>query len=196
MSRTFRVMSAVVTVLTFASAPAFAQSRTSRTQSSRVPDRNMFGLGMSTGLYAPSSIDQNNGLYLTVNGEGYFTPRVSARAQFGGGWSDIFGHSFPGTVKPMVLLGNLVYNFEGGKIHPYVTGGGGMYHYRFTEAGLNSSDTKAGIDFGGGAEYFFTRHDTLTGEVLFHAVPGMADGHNADYKARFWTITGGYKKYF
>jgi hypothetical protein len=193
MIRLMRTVS-VVTLLALVAAPAFAQVR--RTQSARVPNRSMFGLGMSTGLYAPSSIDQNNGWYLTANGEGYFTPRVSARAQFGGGWSDIFGHSFAGTVKPMVLLGNLVYNWEGGKIHPYVTGGGGMYHYRFTEAGVDSSNTKAGVDFGGGAEYFFTRHDTLTGEVLFHAVPGMAQGHNADYKARFWTITGGYKKYF
>ena len=196
MSRTFRMMGVMLTLVALAAVPAAAQSRSSRTQSSRVPNGSMFGLGMATGVLAPSSIDQNNGWYLTVNGEGYFTPRVSARAQFGGGWSDIFGHSFAGQVKPMVLLGNLVYNWEGGKVHPYVTGGGGMYHYRFTEAGVDSSDTKAGVDFGGGAEYFFTRHDTLTGEVLFHAVPGMANGRSADYKARFWTVTGGYKKYF
>jgi hypothetical protein len=95
--------------------------------------------------------------------KGYFTPRVSARAQFGGGWSDIFGHSFAGQVKPMVLLGNLVYNWEGGKVHPYVTGGGGMYHYRFTKPALTARTRKPVSTSGAVPSNFFTRHDTLTG---------------------------------
>ena len=90
----------------------------------------------------------------------------------------------------------MVYNWEGGAWHPYATGGIGVYHYAFTENALASSDTKVGVDLGGGVEYFVTRHDTVTGEWLLHVVPGRATSALATYQARYWVLTAGYKHYF
>jgi len=175
--------------------PAAAQQR--RREARRpVPDAGMLAVGMSVSASIPSEPALMNGITLGASAEGYFTPRVSIRGQFSGSWWDIFGHSFNGTVNPMVFTGNVVYNFERGVWHPYVTGGAGIYHYRFTEGVTTSSDTKAGANFGGGAEFFVSRHDTFSGEVLLHAVPGLTSSRLAQYQARFWTIAFGYKRYF
>jgi hypothetical protein len=37
-------------------------------------------------------------------------------------------------VRPLALTGNVAYNFEGGRLHPFVTGGVGMYRYVFDQA--------------------------------------------------------------
>ena len=70
---------------------------------------------------------------------------MSLRGQFGAGWWDIVGQRFSGTVKPFYVDGNVVYNWEGGILHPFVTGGIGMYRFRSTEDGLAGSDTKVGF---------------------------------------------------
>ena len=93
----------------------------------------MFAVGVQVGASLPSEPFFTNGFDLAASAEGYFTPRVSVRGQLRGSWWDIFGHTYSGSVDPVVLDGNLVYNFERGKWHPYVTGGVGMYHYRNTE---------------------------------------------------------------
>ncbi|HET9373171.1 MAG TPA: porin family protein [Vicinamibacterales bacterium] len=173
-------------------APAAAQTR----QAGPVPDQGMFAIGLSIGVAFPSDDFLETGWNLGAGGEYYFTPRISARGQLSGAWFDIFGHSFDGTVKPLAINGNIVYNWEHGKWHPYATGGFGLYHYRFDEDERDSSDTKAGLDLGGGIEYFFTRHDTLTGELLVHIVPGDADSDRGEYKTGYWTLMFGYKKYW
>ena len=96
----------------------------------------------------------------------------------------------------MALDGNVVYNWEGGKIHPYVTGGLGFYHFRYTESNINTTDSHFGGDSGGGAEYFFTRHDTITAEVLAHIIEGPAQSALATYRATYWTLTFGYRGIF
>ncbi len=161
-----------------------------------VPDRGMMAIGFSIGPSFPTSDDLSTGFALAANVERYFTPRVSVRGQLGGAWEDIHGHSFTGTVKPMSLDGNVVYNWEGGKIHPYATGGLGYYRYRYTEGNLDSSDNHFGGNLGGGVEYFFSRHDTITGEVLAHIVAGKAEGLLATYDSTYWTLTFGYKHYW
>jgi hypothetical protein len=126
--------------------PAFAQPRQQTRQARRpVPDAGMFAVGMQVGASLPNEPFFTNGFDLAASVEGYFTPRVSARGQLSGAWWDIFGHSYTGSVDPVVLDGNLVYNFERGKWHPYVTGGVGMYHYRYTEGSTMSGETKAGF---------------------------------------------------
>jgi len=196
MRRSSVVLTAAALVLTIA-APAFAQQRQQARQARRpVPDKGMAAVGVSVGAALPNEPSFTNGWDLAANVEGYLTPRVSVRGQLSGAWWDIFGHSYPGTVDPLVLDGNLVYNFEHGVWHPYLTGGVGMYHYRFTEGSTTSSDTKAGFNLGGGVEFFLSRHDTVTGEVLSHIVPGDAHGALNVYKPDFWSIMFGYKRYF
>jgi opacity protein-like surface antigen len=194
MRRSVHVLAGAVLVAALAT-PAAAQTRRAR-QASPVPDKRMFAIGLSLGVAFPNEDFLENGWVLTAGGEYYFAPRVSARGNLSGAWHDIFGHSFDGTVKPLAINGNLVYNWEHGKWHPYATGGFGIYHYRFEESNIDSSETKTGLDLGGGIEYFFTRHDTLTGELLVHIVPGDLDSALTEYQPGYWTLSFGYKKYW
>ena len=177
------------TVMALASA-ASAQAQ------KRVPDKNMFAIGLSAGMALPTEDVLDNGWFLAASGEGYLTPRISVKAQFGGAFLDVEGNGLDGKVSPWHLTGSVVYNWEGGKWHLYAAAGIGMYKYRFGEGEDRPSDTKGGVNLGGGIEYFFTRTDTITGDLTFHLVPGTADSFIFAYKAGYWTLAGGYKKYF
>src|SRR5436190_1951625 len=193
MQKRLAIVTAAVLALALAT-PAAAQRR--RDVRTPVPDAGMVAVGVQLTAAVPTEPALKNGFDVVGNVEGYLSRRVSVRGSVSGAWLDIFGHGFDGTVKPVAINGNLVYNWEGGAWHPYVTGGVGLYHYRFDEGLTESSANKFGVNFGGGIEYFFTRHDTLTGEVLVHPVTGRVSGRLADYDADYWTIAGGYKKYF
>jgi hypothetical protein len=167
--------------------PAFAQ---------RAPAPGMWAISGAVGASVPKDASLDNGVDLAVNIENYLSSRVSIRGQLGGSSWNIIGRAFTGDVKPLRLDGNLVYNWEGGAWHPYVTAGVGMYDYRSSLSGnVSGSDTKAGIDAGGGIEYFFRRRTTLTGEVLYHGV-GAFNGVVTTYNSgSFWTFDIGLKAY-
>jgi hypothetical protein len=192
----------VTCVIVSVGAPAEAQrpraTTTVRTRTASMPDAGMIGIGAAISPTTATSSDfLGNGIAIAGNVEGYVTPRVSIRGQVGTAWWDIEGLSYAGTLQPLFFLGNVVYNWEAGVVHPYVTGGGGMYRYGFTEAGVSGSDTEAGIDFGGGVEYFFLPDATLTGELLTHRVGRVPTNRaTAGFKGSWWSFTLGVKKYF
>jgi len=163
----------------------------------RVPATGMWGVGGSIGAGVPADPSLENGLNFAGNVETYLTPRVSIRGQLGGTWSDITGRHFTGTVNPVYLDGNVVYNWEGGILHPFVTGGVGAYFYRSSIVGApGMTDTKPGLDFGGGVELFYNRRTTMTVEALYHAV-GKVDTSLATFNdGQFWTFGVGLKRYF
>lgn len=170
-----------------AAAPATAQSR--------VPDRNMFAVALTAGMALPADAVLEDGWFMAVSGEGYLTPRLSIRGQFGGAFFDVVGGGLDGKVSPWHFTGNAIYNWERGKWHPYAGAGIGVYKYRFGEGDNRPSDTEMGVNLGGGIEYFFSRTDTLMGDVTIHLVPGTTESPYG-YKGRYWTLSGGYKKYF
>jgi hypothetical protein len=178
----------IVLLLSCAATPALAQ---------RAPAAGMWAVAGSIGASVPTDDSLDKGLDLAVDLEGYLTSRVSVRGQVGGSWWDIVGRTFTGTVKPVRLDGNLVYNWEGGVWHPYVTAGVGMYRYKSTiGSALEGSDTKAGVDLGGGIEYFFRRRATVTGEVLYHKVDAFNSPVTTFNDGSFWSIDLGLKAYF
>jgi hypothetical protein len=155
----------------------------------------MWAIGGSVGVAAPTDASLSSGFDLAGN-VGLSTSRVSVRGQVSGAWWDVVGRGFTGTISPFVFDGNLVYNWEGGKWHPFVTGGVGAYHYSsHIDHGTDGGDTKFGGDFGGGVEYFFTRRSTITGEGLYHAV-GAFNSPAATFDGSFWTFRAGLKHYF
>jgi hypothetical protein len=191
-----------ILALSFAlgAAPASAQRRTRAQRAparASMPDAGTWAIGGSLGVALPADPSLDEGLDVAGTIEGYLTPRVSVRGQLGGAWWDITGRHFTGTVKPLYLDGNLVYNWEGGAIHPYVTAGVGMYTYRSTESGVvDGSDTKAGFNVGGGLEYFVTRDTTVTGEALYHKVGAFDTPLAVFTDGSFWSLSIGMKKYF
>ena len=163
----------------------------------RVPAAGMWALGGSMGAGVPSDPSLDKGLELAGNAESYLTPRVSIRGQLGGAWSDIVGRHFTGIVNPVFVDGNVVYNWEGGVWHPFVTGGVGVYRYRSTENGAgNATDTRPGVNLGGGLEYFYSRRGTITFETLYHAVSEVHTPLATFNEGQFWTFGVGVKRYF
>ncbi|HUC74730.1 MAG TPA: outer membrane beta-barrel protein [Vicinamibacterales bacterium] len=162
---------------------------------SRVPDAGMWGFGGSIGANGPADASLQTSLDLTGNIERYLTPRVSIRGQVGAAWWDITGRTFTGTVTPVFFDGNLVYNWEGGAVHPYVTGGVGVYHFHASEAALGGSDTKPGVDLGGGIEFFFHRHATMTGELTYHKIGAFNSPLTTFNDGSFWRFGIGAKVY-
>lgn len=175
---------AIFSVLTLSS-PAFAQ---------RAPAKGMAAVTLSIGASKPTDDTLDNGFDLALSLDGYLTPRVSVRAQLGASWWDVQHRGFTGSVKPVRFDGNLVYNWEGGAWHPYVTAGPGVYHFKATTGGVDGGDTKIGLNLGGGLEYFFHRRTTFTAEALYHAVPGF-DAPFATFDGSYWTINFGVKHY-
>ncbi len=144
MRRTLTLIVMLTSTIGFATTAA-AQRRQPRTI---VPDEGMVAVGASIGVAVPSEISLAAGADLAAEVEDYLTPRVSIRGQLSRASFDTIGHSFNGTAHPIAFDGNVVYNWEGGAWHPYVTGGIGVYHYAFTENGLASGDTKVGVEPG------------------------------------------------
>lgn len=193
-----RVVSSVaiaIGLVVASAAPTAAQGRSD--VGSPVPAPGMVAVGASVGAAPPLEASFTNGFDLAANIERYLTRRVSLRAQLSGAFWDITGRGFTGSVHPIALDGNVVYNWEGGKIHPFATGGVGLYHYRFEEHPTTGSANKFGINVGGGVEYFINRYLTGTAEVLFHDVADPVKSPLTTYNdSSYWTFTVGLKKYF
>ena len=186
-------------MLASSAAPTSAQvvqARPLQSQSQAVPDRGMSALGVSLGLSSPGDDRLENGLVLSVWGEHYMTRRVSFRGMVSGNWWGVIDGPEEDGVSPISAKVNLVYNWERGKWHPYATAGLGVYKFRFTEDDIDSSATTFGFNIGGGAEYFVRLKDTLVVEALIHPIVGDVDSRFNSYIPWYWTLSGGYKKYF
>jgi hypothetical protein len=156
----------------------------------------MWAVSGSVGASVPADASLDNGLDVAGSIEGYLTSRVSVRGQVGASWWDIVGRHFTGTVMPLRVDGNLVYNWEGGRWHPYVTAGVGLYHYRSTISGApDGTDSKAGFNVGGGIEYFFHRRTTIVGEALYHKVDAFNTPVTTFNDGSFWSFDVGVKAY-
>jgi len=163
----------------------------------RTPAPGMWAVGGSIGATTPSDPALQNGIDLTGNIERYLTSRLSLRGQTGVTWWDIQGHSFPGTITPFFADFNAVYNWEGGVVHPFVTGGVGVYHFSASEPTIvNRSDTKPGFDLGGGLDYFINRRTTMGGELTYHHIDGFDSPLARFPEGSFWRFGFGLKRLF
>jgi hypothetical protein len=187
MFRRVGILLVLLTAVTAVARPAAAQAT--------APDTGMWAVGVSVGAAMPSEELFGTGLTVGVAAERFFTPRVSIRGQISGAFWN-FTDFEEDTASPLAINANVVHNWERGALHPYVTAGFGFYNYRLTEAEIDESAGKFGLNLGGGLEYFFSGTDSVTGELLIHVVTGDVEGTFDDYGAGYWSITGGYKKYF
>jgi hypothetical protein len=178
-----------------AAAPAEAQRRPPRV--SHMPDAGMWAVGGSVGATAPNTSDLNSGVDVGGTVESYLTPRLSVRGQLRTAWWSFDNRlGFTGTLQPTLIGGNLLYNFERGNWHPYVTAGVGRYIYQWREPGMpDGSNGYGGANVGAGLERFFTPDATVTMELLYHHVGDVAVPR-AVIDGSYWAVTVGGKKYF
>lgn len=158
----------------------------------RVPDTEMWGVGGDIGVFFPQESGLNTALELQALAEYYLTPRTSIRTGFGWTSPSFEGREDDG-LRVTRLTIDVQYNWERGKIHPFVGGGIGAYFLRLIENGQAIGDTHsdAGLAFGGGIEYFTSRTVTVKGEARYHIVK---DDVVPD--ASGLSLTVGLKKYF
>jgi hypothetical protein len=158
----------------------------------QTPDTGLLGVGGDLGVFFPDEAFEKT---ITLDGyaEFYFTPRASLRGMFS--WaSPGFENRTEDHFRQVRLLFNGVYNWEMGVWHPFVTGGAGFYFVRELIDGANDpdSETRGGLNFGGGTEYFVGDRASFKGEVRWDIV-----SHPSDFPdATGFTITIGYKRYF
>lgn len=172
----------VITVLTYSSGSAHAQT----------PDTGMAAVAGSIGVMIPDE-QLENAVTLEGQGEYYLTPRVSFRTLLN--WSSPgFAGRTEDNFRQFKLLFGVVYNWEGGIFHPFVTGGAGAYFVRqhLDNREDPEGETRGGIHLGGGIEYFTSDRTTIKGEARWDVVshpPGLPD-------ASGFTLMIGLKRYF
>lgn len=162
------------------------------TAQGRVPHEESTALGFDVGAFMPRSELLDGAGLMSVNYDYYVTPRVSLRSSFG--WTNPeFDASGPDSLRQMPLRLDMNYNWEGGAWHPFVGAGLGAYFMQFRNNGqtIGDSETKLGVNLGGGLEYFFNRTVALKGEGRYHAVQ-KARGVQPSGLA----LTAGLKTYF
>jgi opacity protein-like surface antigen len=158
----------------------------------RVPATGVWAIGGTAGAAMPSNAGLDNGFELTGSLERYLSPRVSIRGLLGAAWLEPTFRS--GTLTPLFVTGNAVYNWEGGAVHPYVTGGVGVY--RFNSSIGDRSDTEPGFNAGAGLEYFFTRTAAITWELAYHKVGALDTPLGTFDDGSFWRFGMGAKVYW
>lgn len=165
--------------------------------SHNAPDGGTVAIAGSISPTRTESAFLDNGLGFAGAVEGYLARWLSVRGQVGAAFWNIDGLSFEGTVRPVFALANASIGWTAGDWRPYVTGGGGLYRYEFTEAGVDGHNTKSGYDVGGGVEYFFSPEATVTFETLFHRVELVPTNRaTLGFRGSFWAFGVGAKKYF
>ena len=163
--------------------PALAQPR--------VPDREMWGVGGEVGVFLPQENGFGAGLDLQALAEYYLTPRTSIRAAFG--WNDPSVDGGGASRRTARLTLDVLYNWEGGRVHPFVGAGFGAYFLQPKIGGraVGESRQEPGFSLAGGFEYFTARTFTIKAEARYHAV--LADG---PWDMDGLALTIGFKQYF
>jgi hypothetical protein len=175
---------AVMTVLLILAPVAHAAAQP------RVPDAEMWGIGGDFGVFVPQESGLDNAVELQAIADYYLTPRVSIRPTFG--WTSPSFEGRDDDLRVIRLTVDLLYNWEGGKIHPFVGAGFGAYFLRhIANGGVGDTQSEPGFNLGGGIEYFTSRTVTVKGEGRYHIVndDGLPDASGL-------SLTIGLKKYF
>jgi hypothetical protein len=167
-----------------AAAPAAAQSR--------VPDSQMMALGADVGILFPGE-QLEPGPVVSALWEYYLTPRTGIRTTLG--WANpAFERNEEDSQRQIKLALDLLYNWEYGKVHPFVSGGAGVWFLQEKDNGNNfgESEHKGGLTFGAGLDYFVARTAALKFEGRYDWV-AVDDGRPNPSGI---SLTVGVKKFF
>jgi hypothetical protein len=165
---------------------------TTNSAEAQTPDTGLIGIGGDLGVRFPDEALENT---FTIDGYGeyYVTPRISLRAMLA--WSKPgFENRTEDKFRQTMLLFNGVYNWEYGEWHPFVTAGAGAYFVRqlFENADDPDAETRGGINFGGGVEFFTSELSSIKGEARWDVVSHPAGVPDATG----FSLTIGFKRYF
>lgn len=157
----------------------------------RMPREGGWSVWGGIGLTNPTGdIDADFGF---SGGIDYFLTRNFSLGALGGAWSA--DTDIGGDAKEAYADFVATYNWEHGKLHPYVQAGVGPY---FIDFPFSDRQTEAGGFVGGGLDIFFSEAAAIDIALRYHFVPD-ADAvaiPAADRDAKFFEAHGGVKFYF
>jgi hypothetical protein len=158
----------------------------------RMPHKDAGALGADVGVFLPREDVLTTGPVVEGFYEYYLTARESLRV--GAGWlNPKFENESSDSLRQIRIAVDLVRNWEGGAVHPFVGVGIGTYFLQFRDNGNNAGDsrTKIGGTLFGGVEFFTSNTFAVKGEARYHVV-SKVDGFNPSGLA----LTIGVKSYF
>jgi hypothetical protein len=163
---------------------AFAQAR--------MPHKDAGAIGGEVGVFLPGQDGMTTGPAL----EGFYEYYLSARdsVRMGAGWANPkFERESADSMRQIRVAVDLVHNWEGGAVHPFVGAGLGSYFLQLKDNGnsLGESQTRFGGTVFGGLEFFTSKTFAVKGEARYHAVM-KANG----YDPSGLELTIGVKSYF
>lgn len=182
--KTFRTCCSILAAL-FICPPSLVTAQT--------PQADSAAVGGDVGLFLPKQDGMTSGPTLEGFYEYYPTARTSIRLGLGWGNPKLKDDPDDDTIRFMRVAGDVVYNWEGGTVHPFVGGGLGIYFLQERDNGQNLGDaeTKLGATLFGGAELFTSNTVSFKAEARYHLISN-AGTYNPDGLA----LTIGLKKYF
>jgi hypothetical protein len=190
----------LVTILRPWSAAVFAASlfilpaqASAQGRHARQPHEGSIGVGADFGLFAPVDSALASTVMIEGHGDLYLTPRWAVR--FGLGWADpSFERESTDSLRQVRIGGDLIYNWEGGRWHPFAGAGLGAHILQQKDNGrdIGDSESKLGGAMLGGVEYFFTRDTTVKGEARYQFVGDSRNGYSPSGLALLF----GVKQYF
>lgn len=173
-----------IAALMCAASPAAAQHR--------MPHAGANAVGADFGAFVPRQDGMASGLEVTGFFEPYLTARDSLRLVVGWANPKVQDREDQSTWQVRVG-GELIHNWEGGAVHPFVGAGLSAYFLQARVAGTDVGDsaTRLGGTILGGAEFFASKTFSVKGEARYNVVSKW----NA-YDPSGLSLTIGVKSYF
>jgi hypothetical protein len=156
------------------------------------PKAGATALGADVGFFVADSVF-HTGFGPAVYGEIYLTPRVSVRIL--AGWSrNGFDDYADRNMEQFRGALNLIYNWEAGMWHPFVTGGfnGQTVRLSVSDTAYSKWYRKPGMNVGVGAEYFSLPTVSIKVESTYYWV----QDDNVGQEPHGVELSVGLKKYF
>ena len=158
----------------------------------RMPHKDAGALGAEVGVFLPRQNGMTTGPEIDGFYEYYLTARDSLRV--GAGWANPKQEANSDARTRTIRLGvDLIHNWEGGAVHPFVGVGLGTYFLqpRVSGTNLGSSATKLGGTLLGGVEFFTSDTFAVKGEARYNIVT-----KSGPYDPSGLSLTIGVKSYF
>jgi hypothetical protein len=158
----------------------------------RMPHTNVGAIGGEVGVFLPQQSGMTTGPELDGFYEHYVTARNSLRV--GGGWANPQQSANSDAKMRQIRVGvDLIHNWEGGAVHPFVGAGLGGYFLQPRVNGTNvgASATKLGGTLLGGMEFFTSKTFFVKGEARYNLVT-----KSGAYDPSGLSLTIGVKSYF
>jgi hypothetical protein len=158
----------------------------------RMPHKDAGAVSGEVGVFLPRQDGMTTGPQLGGFYEYYLTARNSLRV--GGEWANPkFEREKSDSVRQIRVGVDLVHNWEGGAVHPFVGAGLGTYFIQQRDNGndFGESDAKLGGALIGGVEFFASNTFAVKGEARYNVVQ-----KSGAYNPSGLTLAFGVKSYF